>query len=963
MSEFRDRMVEVRNNPGLMRDVVLNALETELDNSDMDVPDPSNPFVFLMENAVMTASMVLSEQEVLQRQQYPSMAITQEELYLHMADHDYIGRFATPAQTTFEYYLSRDEIISRAVAVPDSRMKKLVIPRLTRFRVADTSFTMQYPVELRVMSHGGLQVVYNTDSLSPVQTLASNMVDWDVINIDNNPIVRLKLPVKQFAIDSFRETVNAASGFTSEFGFEDQFYVARVYMSDDGDNWEEIRTTHTDQVYDPTEPTAVLRVDNQNLRVTIPIVYFTQGRISDEIRIDIYTTKGPIEMDLGSYTPSQYSVVHDDTDDDSTYVAPLNSFGQRQALNPNLVTGGSDAMGFTDLRQQVITNTLGTSQIPITGAQLTNELDTRGYRLVTNIDNITNRQFLASRELPVPENEDVSSAIGCLMAQLQVRMNALVGSEHVRDNGDRITLLPSLLYQYQDGVLSVVDDATITDLVDRDPDSLVREVNSQRYLYTPLHYVFDTSRDNFDVRPYYLDDPSIHTKVFVDANDSTNLQMTVEDYTIQRVDEGFEITVTISGSERIREMEDERVYVQMGYRPEGESSYASQNGELIDSNDGERTYRFTLATDYDINDTDRLHTTNFSMFDDNQTDFYIDLEAELDISFIVERETRDYEVSELDSLVQTHLLPETFQVVGREQLQATLGRPLNALWRRNRTLVTERDYQRYSVDVPYVYEQTMYKRDEDGHIILSTNEDGELEYEIEHEKGDPVLDRNGEQRYRHRAGDIKRDSDGNPIQVSDRKLQREVTLFLVDGIYYFVDDGDAVDYRSTIPQNLVDWVDDDVAQLQERLLEQSELYLYPRATFGDTTANVREGLESTVALNQSMYVDYYLTETAHGNAQLRAALTVTTREIVNELLGRQTVVISDIMARLRENAGEDVLGVDVGGLGGSDNNFNVLSLTDEASRLSLGQRLVVRSNQRIAAEDDIDVNFLRHRTD
>lgn len=961
MSNFKDRLSDVRFNPMLMQNLMLDELQSQVSGEgDYDIPDASHPFVFLMEGAVLNANMNVVEGEALLRRLYPSMAIDTEELYLHMADRDYIGRFATPAWTTFDIYLSFDEVLSKALPVPDSDVRKLVIPRLTRFRVADTTFTMQYPIEIRIMSHGGLQVMYDGTDTSPVQTLESNMVDWDVLRLNRDRLLVLHVPAGQFAVTTFTESVNAASAFDADFGFSDQFYVARVYLSDGGQNWREIRTTHTDQVYDPTDVTAVLQVHDGILNVKIPLIYFTQGLVNGEVRVDVYSTKGPIDLDLGGYQASQFEMTLNAIDDNSSFVSPLNTFNQIQCLNGNRVTGGSRAVDFTTLRQQVINNTLGVSRVPITHAQLSTELESRGYSVVTNIDNITNRQFLATRRLPAPESSSVSGGMGCTMGQLQLKIEDIALSDHTYDNGERLTIKPSMLYRYVDGKIEVVRDSVIRDVMAMSPDALTRHVNNERYLFTPFHYVLDVTDNQFDVRPYYLDAPTIMRKVFVEENDTAQIQVGIDTYDIVRIDEGYRITVKLKSGDRFKSISDDDIVVQMGYQPNGENSYASINGTFIGTEDKERLYQFDIYTRMDLDKDHGLHTTNLSMFDEVQTDFATPLEHDFDFTFIaLNQDLRNYREGDLDLIVQTHLLPEGFMAISRERLRVHFGQELTQLWRRNRSLISSYAYKRHEENIPYTYDAPVYERDENGQIILGTDVDGNITYNILHAKGDVKVDEDGNPVYRYLKGDVVLNANGEPELIGPRKIVREFVLMLLDGVYYFVNDRESTDYRQAVPQTIVGWINNDVGLIEQRLLEQSELYLYPTVTLGDTTATVREGLKSTLSLDQHFYVNYYLTDTAYGNVGLREALTESTREIVNEMLGRRTVAVSDIIARLKANAGEDVISIEAGGLGG-DNDFSTVSIEDDAVRLALRRRLIVLANQFLAAQDDIDISFLRH---
>lgn len=960
MSSFKKRLSDLRFNPSLMQNAVYDELESQVrGQGTYDIPDASNPFVFLMETSVLNASMVVTESEALLRRLYPSMALTPEELYLHMADVDYLHRFASPVWTTFDLYLSKAEVVAKAVPTEIDGVRKLIIPRLTYFRVANTVFTMQYPIEIRVKAHGGIQIVYDTQLPSPVQTLDSNQVNWDVVRLNREELLVLHIPVAQFAVTSYHETLNAASGFHVKYNFADRFFYARVYQADQDGVWKELKTTHTDQVYDPVTPTAVLKVVEDQLTVEIPTIYLTLGTVTGEIRVDIYTTKGEVELDLGSYPASQFEMHLVQMGEDTRYVAPMQNLTRMQAVNPHRVVGGANALSFDTLREQVLHNSLGGNQLPITHVQVTHHLERLGYQVVTNIDNITNRQFLVTRRLPDPTVGSASSAIGTLMGQVQATLDSLGDSQHAVVNGDRLTLHPSRLYEYKQGRVFPLSDMEMARLAGYTGDALARQLMGRRLLYTPFHYVLDATTPNFEVRAYYLDQPRIIRKTFVDENTTAQYQIGVGRHRLTRIEGGYRLEVVLQSGEGIKALEDTDVIVQLSYRPVGENTHAALNGELVGLEGGERVYHFDLLTNFDLDAQDHLRTTSFSMYDEAQRDFRTPLEGDFDLSFIVGGQHHQYQAGPLDLEVQTHLLPPVFMVVSRERLRLQLGQALTNLWRRNRSLISEASYRRYEQDVPYVYEETVYKRDENGQIVLSVDEDGHIVYEVEHAAGDPVLDEQGQPRLRYLKGDVVLDASGQPELIAPRKILREFTLLLLDGLYYFATDAETIQYRDSVPVEILRWLNEDVTRMQGRLLEQSDLYLYPTTTLGEINATVNSGHLTTVTLDQHLYVSYYMTEQAYVNPGLREALTQSTREIIKEMLGRSRVTKSDLLARLKANAGEDVISIDLGGLGG-EQDYNIITVDDEAVRLSLRKRLVVLPNQLLSVQDDLDINFYRH---
>jgi len=962
MSTYIDRLRDVLNNPALMLDVVYNELERQLQKRDgqYDVPTAAAPFPWALENSTLLTCVGLDENQAILQKVYARMAKSEDDLYRHMSDRDYLGRFSQPASTSIQIIMSKDEVLSKVVEVPGTRVKRLVIPRLTSVTVGTYTFTMQYPIYIELMPHGGLQITYNNDSPSPITTLTSNMVKWDIVTGNQRQYIMMEIPVLQMKLTTKNFTINAAAGFNAKYSFDDNFFFARVFLNRNG-NRQELVTTHSDQVYDHRTLTAVLTVQDRQLHVEIPPVYFTQGMVSGEVRVDIYTTKGEIDVDLSSFDPTNFETVFNSIDDEQRYVAPLRTFNELQSISRKRVTGGTPALTFDRLRNQVIYNTLTTDEDPITYSQLDASLSRRGYRLVNLVDNTTDRQFIAIRSLPTSSIPQLNSAAGVFMGVLQNTLSELGNSSNIVDNGERITILPSSLYEYRDGRVVRLSDNAYNELMSLPVEARITRLNQSRLMYSPFHYVLDGTRNQFDVRPYLLTQPSVDSQIFVDANPTTEMQIGINGYQIEATDYGYRLLISTGSGDRIKEIDSENIIVQLGYIPQNERTYASVNGTVTQNDDGERIVEFRIETNFDVDSEDNIRTLNFSMFDDNQRVFFTPLNGLFDITFIaLNQDMRFYDPGELDLLVSTHLLPENVDamIISRERLNITFGSSLNNLWRRSRTVPSEQNYQRYADNVQKVYESTIIERDQDGSPIIDIDEEGNIDYRVIHERGEPVLDSNGNPVYEHLKGDPVLDANGNPILVETRRIKREYTLFLVDGLYMFADDRRVVDYREQLGRFIRDLLIDDISVFQQNLRERTELYLHPTITFGDTTVEVNQDERQSLPLNQSIGVEYYLTPSSYSNTQLRSALTTMTHRVISEMLEEETVDTSSITKRLREEAGSDVVAVKMTGLAG--NNATIVSVTDQSSRLTLGKRAVALPNMNITIQDDLDILFLRH---
>lgn len=962
-SQFKERIYVARRNPTAMQQIALEELDQQINGTGLyDVPDATIPFVASLECGTLTSAMAITEMEAQMRMLNSRMALTQEELYYHMTTHDYLGRFSTPAFTEFQLYLGYEDIVSRAVPYGDQGARKIVIPRLTQFKGGDVLFTMQYPIELRVLSHGGLQIVFDGSTPSPIHRLKTNTVQWDMLRMGRDRVVRLKIPVYQMAIVTSTDSLSPATLFENDYTFTDKFYFARVYLNQGGDNlqWKEIRTTHSDQSFDPLQVTATLKVVGNRLQVSIPTIYTRMGMATGKIRVDIYTTRGKIDVSMADFTPKQFEAYFNPIDDVNTYVAPLNTFGMKQALNTQRVTGGADALDFITLRNRAIDNVIGDPSLPITDVQLEAKLEQRGYTLVSNIDNITDRQFLASRRLGKPKYLNIVAGAGCVMSQLRINMESIAASTHVADNGERVTLLPSMLYRYTNGKVTPVPDAELSSILRGAPEDIARTANDSRFVYTPFHYVMDATDGNFDFRPYYLDNPIITEKTFVGSNPTSSLQATVDAYDISRVDDGYKVRIRLVSGQTFRDLDNSQVVCQIGYRPTGENVFASVNGKFVGLENNERVFEFLIKTSYDLDHTNELYTTNMSIFSNVQTNFRTKLENEFDISIcVVEATAPGYMPNEIDAMVQAHLMPNQWMLVNRERLEVTLGYDMTRVWRRNRNVLGEEDYKRWTANVPKYWEQNEYEKDANGNEIITIGPNGEIQMNLIHKKGDPVLDSNGKPVFKHMKGDIVLDEKGKPTLVAPRKLLREVTMMMVDGLFYFASEDIAKAYAKEIPMEIVSWLKSDIDEIAKQLLEKCELYVYPTQTFGDTVVSVRDAKRVSINIDQAFSITHWVKPAAFTNTSIRPAIIANDKEVIDLIISRKTVSRSDILSQVDATAGDDVLATEFNGLGGKD-NYPILTVEDDAVRLSVRKKLMVLANQLLTIEDDVVVNFLPH---
>lgn len=964
VQDLIDQMLTYQYNPAAMQRAVLQTL-TDVTNGNISVVDPTNPFVFCLESAAVLTAAWMSKAETCTRIQYPSLSQTPEDLYYHMSDIDYADRFAVPATTTFSLLLSKDEVLNNLVLDPSTGISKIVIPRNSYFTVADTNFSIQYPIEIRQMQHGGLQVVYDASEVSPLQTLTTNLIDYEIRSNQDGDWIFFQFEAFQFDIISQQGAVNMATDFVLTIPFSDQYYYTRVYMqATNGAGWTEIQTTHSAEVYDPTVPTAVLQVVDQVITVRIPQVYTNNGLIAGNIRADVYETKGPLNMLMQNYPLSAYTATWQayDPTDLTIFTAPLSTMRQIIPYSDQVVSGGRDALSYADLRSRVMNNSMGEQSLPITNVQLQNAMTDQGYEIIKNIDVVTNRVFLATKPMPQPTNANLLTAASASIETLSASLNDLIALSSVVNNQTSVTITPDTLYQADNGIATLVSSEEIQHLLALTPVQRALAVTSGNYLYSPFHYVLDMTNNEFNIRPYYLDSPSLVTKTFVSENDSTLLQVATGSYQITRTATGYMIQIVTQSSAAYQALNDSQVYVQLAYIPEGEQARAYLNGVLMGrSSSNERIYQFDLSTTYNVDSNNCLELTKFMLYTTDPRITKTPLLNDFDLIYSTTAAVgAQWQAGEVDTVVGRTLVPANTVGITHEKLRVQFGETLDTLWARARTVISSAQYKVWPNDVPRFYTDDVYAIDPTTGSSFTIDSNGNIQYNILHHKGDPVLDSSGNPVYQYRAGDVMLDNTGQPIIANPRGLLRQMDLFLIEGVYWFATDPIAVNYRSTLTATVVDWLTNQLEAMNGELLEQTRLYFYPKTTLGSVTVMIRNGVTTVIPAAQSFVVTLYVDSAVYNNTLLRSKLETTTIQTLAASLDTTVISMSQIQAALVALYGTDVIDVQLSGLGGTQ-NLPALTLVNSGDRLGIRKKLVAMSDNTLSIQEDVTFQYIEHQ--
>ena len=959
-------------NPTQAQAIAAAAVEKML-SGEIALVDANNPFVLALEVSAVNTTHFLQQANVLTRKLYPAAATTTRDLYSHLSDTDYLNLFALPSTAKFSIWLNKDEVLANMVEDTATGVSKITIPRNTKFFAAGTPFSLNYPISIRKLQHGAIQIVYDASVVSPLQTLETNVITYvERTTPEGVTYLTFDVDAMQFEITTTNASVSASSGIVSAIAINQQYYYCRVWRRV-SNAWVEMATTYTQQVYDPNTPTAVLQVADGILTVAIPPVYTITNQVTGKIRIDLYETKGPLNQYFGNLQLPDFSAtwLAIDAAEQTADVAAVSKLTNVLVFSSDTTSGGRNALTFAEMRSRVIENAVGPRKVPITPAQAKVMLNDDGYTVVVGVDSVTDRRFVASRALPLPKEifpsvqNDVFTAASAHILTSQLRVSDAASRHGCVSHDLGMTVTSSALFSTNNGISELVTSTAYNLLTSKSAQLFVDEINAGSYFYTPFHYVLDASEEVFDARVYAMDWPKVSYRTFVQENATSGLQVSIgSTYTVEKVTSGYRIRITTTSNDAYKALADDLVNCQLRL-PCKDGQYAYMLGTQIARSNAssERVFVFDLATSYAIDSTHTLDVSTAVREDalpvrlkglDISAQFLFTTSATLPVTFTS---------NAIDALLGDFQLPQGSVGITHEGLGLTLGTHLSSLWLDFRSYADSIEYKTWLTDQVATYEEDVYEVNPiTGAFFNVVN--GALQYNKLHSAGDQKLDSDGNPIYAHRAGDYQLDSTGRPIPVDSyiTRMLREVDFYVVDAAYRFANDSITTQYIAAAYKKLLTQLTYDLPALNDSALEQTSILYHPTICDGEIEVYIEK--DATVVIDSAQQFDLriYVPSETNSNATLTTSLRSTAIRLIGEYLASNTTVSVDALeSLLRTSFGSDAISVKISGLGGSG-DYRVVTVKNPAARLSIAKSLVVKVNNLLGMEEAVSVTFITHDT-
>lgn len=950
--------VNFKSNPNLVQQYTLNMLQG-ITNGQVDIVDPTNPFIFLLEASVVNTAAGIQESVIATQKLYPSLARTAQDLYKHMADDDYIDVFSTPSTGQFTFMINVADLIKYAIPVPNEPYSKVTIPANSYSTIEQYTFTLLYPIDILYYNNGTFLIQLDNNRPNPVQPLSSYILDHTtVMDSSGNQWIQFNYDILQIVIDSNQYTLLDSVYFQETIPYVNTFYYCRVfYLNSATDEWVPINVTYTQQVFDPNNPTALVQVLTDSIVVNIPQVYYSTGLIESNIRIDIYTTLGEIDVQMSSFGISQYTNVFTAINQNrlNAYTTAMNNVGYLWYSTDNIADGVTSE-SFSTIRNDLITNSLNGRLLPITNAQAQSYTTYNGFTLVKNVDLVTNRQFKAIQSAPPSSNIALVPTITTSILSVSINENNLASNNRVLINNNSFIITPETILLNSEGQVILLSNSQRAELNSLSAENLINEFNNNQYLYSPFYYLIDYSTANLVTMAFMASQPSLSNLNYVSNNNTTGYKVSTNSYAITKISTGYLITLVNTGDASYLKLSPSEVFCQLAFIPYGQTTYAymtSYANSTMAANGG-FIFQFYISSDFlfDINETLDVPSFTVALSNTGATP-RIPLSSTMNIMYGTNQKAVGYQSNNAQTNIFSNIFTDkNATVINHETITVELATYLTNLYLKSTVIAATPQYLTYPNNVPLLYNEPVFETNPvNGSIFNIVN--GTIQYNVLHNIGDNVLDANGNIVYSHYEGNLVLDANGNPIPIGTSNNTYILDMVFYDGVYKIATDPVVGLYVNTATLALAEYATSSMAAISEVLFEQTDIYYSPTNSNTSISCYVNNGQVVNIPSNLAPTVNVYLNQSSYNSSSYKIQLEASILSTVSTYLQNSVVSNSELTTTLMNS----LTGVKAISISGFWDSYDVVAIINPEDTFVLDVVNYLESSNIIGVESNLTINF------
>lgn len=930
--------------PNAILNVSLNRLSDILDGK-VQIVDPANPFIYLLETSCLNTAFAIQEYTLLTRKLYPRLANNENDLYLHMSDYDYLGRFSEPAYGIVDFNILLNDFENKAVYDPIQNERIFKIPRHFKVKVDKYIFTLTSAIIIRKTDNNVIDIKFENQTFNNIFPVETNYINFDIYKVNHEETyINFQLKLPEIDIETLELPIEKSKLFKEIINFNPkrQFYYFRAFYFIDN-TWKEMLVTHTNEVYDINTPTCIIKVNNteKSIEYFIPPVYINTNRLGNKVKFLVYTTNGYINANFRDFKisdfSSEYNPIFPDIELDN-YTTPLQLISKIIYLRDEIV-GGKDSITFEELKYNVINNSIGDRALPITNKQLEFLSSQNNFKLIKDIDVITNRLFLLETIIPSSTTRYPITRINLDIIEYKTTINNLRSyGNNITSIGNYITIIPEdTVFKLTIDGLQILDNTEYTHLTSISDINLITVVNNNTYISTFYHYILDTSGNETKLRAYDVNNPIVKKINFKEFNPTARVGINTTNTNIGKIPTGYMLDILCNLKKYVDLINETTVKPYLVYVDEnGAKFYLESN--LYTTINNNPVYRFILNSNFYIDNNNRINITNFKDANGNQANIYIELTSALKVIFISNYIPPNYVPSNLDNYIYGSYLTIGKSVVTLEEITVEFGKYLKYLYSPVHLATTVRKYQTYTEDVPLRYNTNVYN---------SINE-------IIHYVNDIVYDGNNNIVYKHRAGDIVLDENNNPIPIGDLDIDRFFSLLFIDYKAYLANKDEIVKYKKYIRNYLTENITNNAEVIQNQLLENTVAYV----TVPKNISNIRVktgDLIHNISSMQSFNVEVYVNDSVYNDISIRDNISYTITKELDDYLNNNIVIKrTEILDILYNKLKEFIKSISISKF--TELNKEYIEILDKNGKIGL-RKILINDPDGYNLKEDITISF------
>jgi len=939
-----DNLEQYIYTPSAIQSKILSELEKGL-NEELEITDPTNPFMFLLEsNSIVTASAM---QEVARnvKKMYPQLATEKEDLYHHLTNNEIDDIFASPSHGTFRFFINLDNLLS--FGFDNGNYVEIMIPKFTSVTVNDYKFLLVNDIIVRYYKSSKKPFVKLIGNESLISKDKNILIPSGIIT-DNTfkEWIMFELDLQQLEYTEILDSIIESKPFYREIAITNRFVYADIYkITDTGLN--PINKTYSNFVYNPDKVTMYLRPLEDKLILEMPMVYIMDGSGVGNIKIDLFTSHGELNIPLFEYNQDDFKIEYPKNMTSSNNTQGLNSISILIQGIGNTY-GGRNELSFQELKEKIVMHSTGDNVLPITESEIKEELGKLGFSLYGKIDTLLNRNYIITKEIgdlgyDVNTLPDIFSDMVKFTAQD-------IDDVFIKIRNQSLIINPFIILKLEDGIISRLSNTEIEEFYTN--LDLNQKLNitkgDTKYFYTIYKYVADF-KDTLKIRAYDINEPTILNNRDIIVNDTINSLITTDNFTVSRLKDDYIIRFYINPDDNFKSLTVDKIKLQLDLINKYGNKF-SYFGYVEDLGD---KYLGTVV----INTTGLIDEENMielNNFVSNITVGSIELYSKANLIIYYE----DKLVNDTDTIINKYMINDGTGLY-METFDIELGKFLKYLYTNYDVTYTTRKYKTYEEDVYLTYEEDVYELDDTGTPVveyIDTNGDGvydDIQFKILHKKGDIVYDEDGNPIIKHKKGDVILDENGEPILDPVLGMEHLVELLMLEFPIRLATNAYYAEYRIAVYKELTNIVTVELEDINNRLLENTKALYKPRNNLKDVKL-IKNGIiyisKNFVTPDVTLYIE---------DTNMDLDLTKY-KPIINKILQdglRKNLRISVIEDTIAKNLGENVISVKIKNLD-TVGDIEVKTYTPDSSRIVINKLLTLDNSGQLLPDLDININVV-----